>query len=837
MMIKRKPRLMKECIETVQDSIPIKVVHDRENLIEVYDDCYTRSYKISNINFQTASENEKTIILSKWRDFLNSLGSNTEMALTIYNRPMHMTSFEDEYFIKEAGDGFDHLRSQLNSITEQRAIEGKNSIDRDEYVTLAIHTDEPKKAADTFKRLDIDIDKQLKGLGSNAAVIPMEERLEIIHDIYNLENRGEFLSKTKIMNQRGEVLEVSSFDIDNLRSMGISVKDVIAPSSIQYMSRYIRIGTKFARAIKITDYPANVYENFFSSLTNMDFYMLTTLNIRQLSNAEAEKLINMQLAYIREEKNNLMRANRRNQVPEDMINPENNEREEEVLNVRRKLRENDEHLFETTLTIVIFADSLSELNEYTDAVFSVCKKLTCDSEILIDQQEEGLIATLPLCVNPLLIKRTLVSSACAILEPFTNLEINEKDGINYSMNLISKNLLMYNRLNKPNFNGFILGSSGSGKSFIAKTEIVNVFLRQNSDILILDPEQEYIYITKALGGQVISIMPGGSNHINPLDIVSLDYEYDESSGINTLGEVVDPILEKVSFINKLFESMLSENWGMDSVQKTLIDECLRDLYAPFMKDGKLFRAPRAEETPTFNEMMEWFSKRKEPEARTLYYVLRRYAGNGTLNIFSKHTNVELHNRIVCFDISAVGEELKLMAMNIIQDACWSRLVENRRVAKYTFIYVDECHIFFQPGNEASAEFLTALWKRARKYGGVPTGITQSPADLLEHQVGKRLLSECNFIQILNQSSDENRERLRSILNLSESSLSYITSAPIGQGLFYTGQYTVPFSSRFPQDNDIFPMLTSDMKQLREIEERKRREMIKERVDEEGEIAE
>ena len=832
MRIKKKPRLMPECIETVQDSIPIRAVHEKYNLIETYEGCFTRSFRILNINYKTASENEQEVLMSKWRDYLNSLGSSMEMSLTVYNRPMDIRGFKEEHFIKEAGDGFDYLRKQLNEITERRAIAGKNSIERDIYLTYAVHADDVRTAAESLKRLSDITDKHLKMLGSATEEIPIEEKLEIIHDIYNRDNRGEFLTKTKILNSAGTIEEVASFDFDNIRSMGITVNDVIAPSSIQYLPRLIRIGSKYAKAVKIVDYPSLLTDEFLGTLTGNEFYTITTLNVRAMSSAETERLINQQLAYVREEKNNNVRANRRDQVPEDMIKPDINEREEGLLNVRRGVRENDEHLFETTLSMIIFADTKEKLTEYKEDVMSTCSSLSADVIELNDEQEEGFIATLPLCVNPLQVKRTLSSSECSLVEPFSNLEINEKDGINYTMNAASKNLLIYNRLNKPNYNGFILGSSGSGKSFTAKTEIVNVFLRQNSDIMILDPEQEYVYITKALKGQVVSIMPGGKNHINPLDIVSLDYEYDTDA--DETGEMVDPILEKVSFINKLFESMLSENWGMDSIQKSLIDECLRDLYAPFMKDGKLARAPKAEETPTFNEMMEWFSHRDEPEARTLYYVLRRYAGDGTLNIFSQQTNIELHNRIICFDISAVGEELKLMAMNIIQDMCWSRLVENKKLGKFTFIYVDELHIFFQPGQESAAEFLTQLWKRARKYGGVPTGITQSPADLLEHPVGKRLLSECNFIQILNQSSDENRERLKNILNLSESSLSYITSAPIGQGLFYTGQNTVPFFSRFPEDNDIFPMLTSDMKQLREIEEKKRRERARELLDEKRE---
>ena len=354
--------------------------------------------------------------------------------------------------------------------------------------------------------------------------------------------------------------------------------------------------------------------------------------------------------------------------------------------------------------------------------------------------------------------------------------------------------------------------------------------KKNADFMIIDAEQEYIYITIKLGGVVIPIMPGGKWHINPLDI-SESYEFDESSA-GSCGEIADPILEKVSFIMKLFESMLHRSWGMDSVQKTLIDECLRDLYSPFMRDGRLYRAPLREETPTLNDMMDWFAKSREPEARELYFTLRRYAGQGTLNIFASHTNIDIHNRIVCFDISAVGEELKLMTMNIIQDAVWSRLVENRRINRFTYINIDEIHLYFQPGSESSAEFLVTLFKRARKYNGVCTGITQNSADMLDSPVAKKMLSECNFIQILNQQSDEGRERLKSTLNLSDSALSYITATPPGQGLFYSGTNTVPFFSRFPKVNEdgssnlIYPLLTSNASELMEIREQERREKLK-----------
>lgn len=827
LLSKKRPRRVNLCPETIQGSIPIVSVHDAANLIEPYEGCYTRMYKISNINYQTASDDEQNQILTRWRAFLNSLGTNMEMQVNIFNRNINMRQFEEDILLKETGDGYDHYRRDMNNVMRARVMEGKNGISRDTYITLSVQAESLKKATEVFKRLDRDIDKHLRTLGSSAKPVTVQDRVEVLHDVYNPENRGEFLTKTRVLNSQGRIEEISSFDFENIRSMGLSVKDVIAPSSMVIRHKHLEIGNQYVRALRIIDLPSIVTDEFLSDLSNMPFNMLTSYSVKPIPNAEAAALVNRKLTLIREEKNNLQKANRANNVSEDMINPQTLDREQDILAIRDDMNRNDEHLFETMLTVVLFAPSMEKLDEYTDTVITECRRASVGVSSLYMEQEEGFVSSLPLTCNILRYPRTLKSSSVAIFAPFSNLEINEADGINYTMNAVSKNLLIYNRENKPNFNGFILGSSGSGKSFTAKTEIVFVFLKKDADILILDPEQEYVFVTMQLGGQVIPIHPGGEYHINPLDI-STTYEFDHDDRVDAgvMSDAVDPILEKVSFIMQLFESMIHKVWGMDSIQKTLIDECLRELYKPFMKAGKLYRAPKPEETPTLNDMMDYFGRCRVPEARELYFTLKRYAGDGSLNVFSQHTNVELHNRIVCFDISAVGDELKLMAMNIIQDAMWSRLVENRRIGKYTYIYCDEIHLYFQPGSESAAQFLCSLYKRARKYGGVPTGITQNPADMLDHELGKKMLSEANFVQILNQQSDDSREKLKAIFNLSSSALDYITSAPPGQGLFFTGDNCVPFYSRFPKDNSIYPLLTSSMSDLVEYREKERRERIK-----------
>lgn len=807
-------------VQTVQNTVPIFAVHENANLIESYENCFSRSYEFKEINFQTSTVEEQELTMTKYRALLNSFGSDMEIAITIFNRNINFNQFSDETLLKETGDKYDHYREQVNKVLIDRVSDGQNALKKDKYITLGLHTTSLKKAQEVFdKRLDDRLNADLKSILSGSRPLKIDERLEMIHDIYNMYTDSEFLVKTKVLSDTGKIEEVTSFDMDNIRAMGLSINDVIAPSSMIFQKDYIELGSCYARVlhIPIDGLATELSNEFVTNITNMPFNMVTTLNIKPISNDRTRRIVSQNLQLVRQQKHQLQKNARANNYSEDMIDPHVLEREQECLEMRERITQDNEKLFETTFTFIIFAPTLDDLKENTSALISEGKKANVTIQPFFHTQEQGFNATLPLCYNAIEKKRTLTSSALAVLVPFSNLEINEKSGINYTMNAISKNLILYDRTTKPNYNGFVLGSSGSGKSFTVKTEIVNVFLRSNADIMVLDPEREYITLAEALDGQVIELRPGGNSFINPLDI---DFSY-EMDGAGT-----NPILEKASFIMKLFESMLNEVWGMDSIQKTLIDECVLELYAPFLdENGQLARPVAKEETPTLNDMMSVFSRMRDPEARKLYITLKRYAGNGTLNIFSHHTNIDIHNRIVIFDISAVGDELKLMAMNIIQDAMWSRLVENRKIGKFTYIYVDECHLFFQQGNDSAANFLCELWKRARKYNGVPTGITQNVEDMIDSPIAKKLLAECNFIQVLAQSASA-RDSLKDVLHLSEASMDYITNIVQGQGLFYTGSNTVPFYSQFPKDNDIYPLLTSNANEILEFKERKRREEMK-----------
>lgn len=804
----------KFCVQTIQDSIPIYCVHDKYNLIESYPGNFSRMYELTNINYQTASEEEQLIYLSDWRTILNIIGNNQEMNITIHNRKIDMDTFCEERMIKETGDELDHLRRQLNQVNIDRIRDSKNGIENREYITLSVKTETVENAYIVFRRLDQELNNNLSNLRTTARPVPIEYRLEMLHDIYNPESCGEFLKKTIMTDDNGTRREVNSFSFDNIRRMGITVQDIIAPSYLRFGKEDMEIGNWYAKVIKARDFPANFPDNFFTSFAKLQFNLLANFSIKPINASKTNDLLKSNIMLANEEISQKQKKLRKQDISEDNVDLDLIEKREQAVELRNEVHKNDEHLFETTFSVLIFAPTKKQLDEYAATVMSEFKKYSVDIDTLKEQQEEGLNSTLPLCHNEFAEKRTMKSSAAALFIPFSNLDICDPTGIPYNINDITHNLIYYDRLHNANFNGFVLGSSGSGKSFAVKYEALYVKLKKLGSIIIIDPEGEYQYITKKLNGQIIKLAPGSPYHINPLDLPS-NYEMDAETG--------NPILEKSSFITQLFESMLGKSWGMDSVQKTIIDEVLRDLYSPFTdENGVLVCKVPKDRTPTLTDMMHALEKRKEPEKRELVYALRRFAGSGSYNIFSHHTNVDLDNDIICFDISQVGEELKLMAMNVIQDALWSKMVENKKLGKNTFFYVDECHLFFQPGNESAANFLVSLWKRARKYGGVPTGITQNVKDLLDHPLGNKLLSECSYVQIFRQQDKEARDRIKETYNLSDIQMKYITNSTIGKGLFYTGQNAVPFYSRFPEDNDIYPILMSDMKKLAKIEEEKRR---------------
>jgi type IV secretory pathway VirB4 component len=633
--------------------------------------------------------------------------------------------------------------------------------------------------------------------------------LDNLYSIYNNPNEH-LIQKSRVADEQGHIKEISSFDFNAMRSMGLSIRDLLAPSSVCIQKDYLMLGRKLARTLWVTELPSQISDEVLTNLTDMDFNCLTTLNFREIETGQAAAIVGRNLALVRDAKTKQIKAGQRQGIYDDsFVDPKLLEREEEALKMKDAMHQNDEKLFHTLITVVVFADTVEKLDEYTSILMTAYKKASMKLEVMANRQEEGFNATLPLCYNQIKESRTLTSSAVAGFIPFSTLELYEPGGINYSCNLISKNLIVYNRLSSANFNGFILGTPGSGKSFAAKTSMINVFLSSNSDIIVIDPEDEYGALARLLGGEVIRITPGGEYHINPLEITG-GYELEDES---------NPMNAKADFVLKIVECINKSPFGMNSVQETIVDECVHQLFAPFTRNGALGLIPDGR-MPTLTDLQLLLAKRREPEAREIAMALKLYSGTGSLNTFGSQTNVQTHSRFVVYQIRDIGDRLKNLAMLTILDHIWNQIVANRKLGKNTWFFVDEIYLLFQ--NEYSASFLNTLFRRARKYGGVPTGLTQNVSPLLESPTARDMLQNCCFIQILNQAGPD-RERLKELLNLSDTQAEYITSSPKGQGLLYTGKNTVPFYSSFPKDNDIYRCLTSDLKEIKAYEMQEKRE--------------
>lgn len=801
-------------IATSQASVPIYGLHEKYGFIESYPGCYVKSYLIGDNNYLTAPEEEQEIDYQGYRRLLNSFGTNTEFQLTINNKSVNMQAFREMALLREVGDDFDILRKDMNDVIESRMREGKNGIVKEKYLTVSVHAQAPKKAYEIFQRLDGDIDSTLQKIGSSAKPLSLEETLDILYSIYN-DNDEHLIQKTRVVDADGHTHETKSFDYENMRSMGLDITDVLAPSSIEIMRSSIRLGNKFARVLRVNQLPSQLSDEFLGNVTDMGFNCLTTLNLHPISPKEADAIVAKNLTLIRDEKTRAMKAGQKQGIYDDsFVDTKLLDREAEALALMEAMHSRDEKLFETSLTVVVFADNETKLDEYTDTIITEYKKASVNITTMIGQQEEGFNSTLPLCYNQIIEKRTLTSSSAAIFIPFSTLEVMDGNGINYSCNLITRNLILFDRLSGNNFNSFILGTPGSGKSFTAKIEALNVFLKTNADIIIIDPEDEYGPLAKMLKGEIIRIVDGGSVHINPLEIVS-NYE---------LNEEENPINAKSDFVLKIMECILNSPFGINSIQKTIIDECVHELYRPFEKDGKLREIP-PEQMPTLTDLQLLFAKRHEPEARELAIALKLYSGEGSLNAFGSRTNVQVENRFTVFQIRDIGDNMKPLAMLTILDHVWNKIVENRKIGRNTYFYVDEIYLLFQ--QEYSASFLNVLFRRARKYGGVPTGITQNVSTLLESPTARDMLQNSAMLQILAQGAPD-REKLQQLLNLSDQQLSYITNAPKGQGLMYFGgKGVIPFGGApFPKGTMLYRALTSDMKEIRAYELQEEREKAK-----------
>ena len=767
MNIRKRKKEHTRIPRSVQDAIPISTIYD-DGLFRVGKNQYSRTYKFEDINYQVASEADKETMFERYCALLNSLDSNAATKITINNRKLNQADFEKRIFIKEQDDNLNEYRREYNQMLLAKATAG-NSIMQEKYITVTVTEKSADDARQYFNRFGASLAIQLNKLGSKCTALGAIERLRIFYDFYRTGEESDF-----------------TFDLKDSRRKGHSFKDYICPDSMEIQKDHIVLGARYARVLFLKEYANFLKDDFVTELTTRCKNMMLSIDMLPLPTGKAVREVETRLLGTETNITNWQRKQNANnnfsaEVPYDL-----EMQRQELREFLDDLSSRDQKMMLSVLTIVITADTLDELNQQTKSMQELARERVSQIAVLKFQQLDGLHTVLPAGVQKLDIFRTLITESLAIQIPFRVQEIAHAKGIFYGQNVISKNMILADRTQLLNGNSFILGVSGSGKSFAAKCEITNHMLATDADILIIDPEREYAPLVRALDGEVIEISATSPNHINAMDMTK---EYGE----------INPIIEKSQFLQSLCEQIIAGH-TFTKGQQSIIDRCTESVYR-YYQQGNYQGVP-----PTLQDFREELLKQPEPEAHALALELELFT-KGSLNTFARQTNVDTDKRLICYDIMELGEQLRPIGMLVILDNILNRITANRKKGRQTFVYVDEIYLLFQ--YEYSAQFLFKLWKRVRKYGAFCTGITQDVEDLLQSHIARTMLSNSEFVIMLNQAAT-NREELARLLNISDTQLSYITNVDAGHGLIKIGSSLIPFENSFPRDTKLYGLMTTKL---------------------------
>ena len=686
-------------------------------------------------------------------------------------------AFEKSIRIPYQNDGFDDVRAEYGMMLRQQLQKGNNGLTKTKYLTFGIEADSMKQAKPRLDHIEVDLMNNFHRLGVAAKLLDGKERLQLMHSMFHMGDQEKF-----------------RFDWKWLPKTGLSVKDYIAPTSFAFPgSRIFRMGKLYGAMSYLQITASDISDQLLKDFLDMDSSEIVTMHIQSVDQNKAIKQIKhtiteLDRSKIEEQKKAVRAGYDMDIIPSDLATYGN-----DAKSLLKELQSQNERMFLLTFLVLNTGSTKQELETNVFQANSIAQKHNCNLRRLDYQQEQGLMSSLPLAYNQIEIQRGMTTSSTAIFVPFTTQELFQdgKEALYYGLNALSNNLIMVDRKKLKNPNGLILGTPGSGKSFSAKREITNAFLTTSDDIIVCDPEAEYTALVTRLKGQVIKISPSSTQYINPMDINS---NYSEED---------NPIALKSDFILSLCELVVGGKEGLQPVEKTVIDRCVHQIYQTY------FENPVPERMPILEDLYNALLKQEEKEARHVATALEIYV-KGSLNLFNHRTNVDVNNRFVCYDIKELGKQMKKIGMLIVQDQVWGRVTANRSAGKCTRYYVDEFHLLLK--EEQTAAYSVEIWKRFRKWGGCPTGITQNVKDLLTSREVENIFENSDFIIMLNQAAGD-RQILANTLNISPHQLSYVTHSGEGEGLLFYGNVILPFVDHFPTNLELYRIMTTKLSEV------------------------
>lgn len=773
---KNKPR--PPVPRTAQQSIPFQRMFE-DGTCRVRSGYYTRTIQFQDINYQLAQQEDKTAIFEEWCSFLNFFDSSIRFELSFMDLSTDTESFERSICIPFQRDGFDDVRAEYSQMLRQQLAKGNNGLTKTKFLTFGIHGDSMRQVKPRLEHIQNDLLNNFHRLGVLAQPLNGAQRLKLMHDMFHMDGPSRFC-----------------FDWKDLAPSGLTVKDAIAPTAFAFKtSRTFQMGGIFGAASFLSITASDLSDQLLKDLLDMDSSQIVTMHIQSVDQNKAIKTVKRTIteldrSKIEEQKKAIQAGYDMDILPSDLATYG---RDAKAL--LKELQSQNERMFLVTFLVLNTGRTEQELENNVFQASSIAQKHNCSLCRLDYQQEQGLMSSLPLADNQIEIQRGLTTSSTAIFIPFTTQELYQsgKESLYYGLNSLSQNLIMVDRKKLKNPNGLILGTPGSGKSFSAKREITNAFLVTEDDIIICDPEAEYAPLVQRLKGQVIKISPNSTQFINPMDINS-NYSEEEN-----------PLALKADFILSLCELVVGGKEGLLPVEKTVIDRCVHLIYRRYFAD------PRPENMPLLEDLYEALLQQEEKEAHHVATALEIYV-KGSLNLFNHRTNVDVNNRIVCYDIKELGKQMKKIGMLVVQDQVWGRVTANRSAGRSTRYYVDEFHLLLK--EEQTAAYSVEIWKRFRKWGGIPTGLTQNVKDLLSSREMENIFENSDFVYMLNQAAGD-RQILAKQLNISPHQLSYVTHSGEGEGLLFFGNVILPFVDRFPQELELYRIMTTKLGEVSE----------------------